>query len=708
MKIWSDHGFCPHIKDLPRWSQLFLSKMLTATCLLMPWAAQADTMAAQTTLPVVSVSLFSSGVGFFQHAGDIDGPNQITLPFKEEEINDVLKSLVLNAPEGEPAGFAVFPSQQPLDRLLKGFIVDLSHNPTLADILTQLRGTSVQITYQGKEIPGRILGMEQRPLEHIADPGKTVLGWTINLATSEGLRTIPLRDMETLLLTKGETQSDLFKALDALEQAGGHERKNLQVSFPGTGKRHVSLGYIVENAVWKSGYRLRLPHGDFSASQAPLRGWAIVENQTDNDWNSIRLSLISGLPISFVQELYAPRYINRPRVAANGNEVIQPVRHERGLPMLKNNDQRLTEGMEPAVMANVAPPSLDKSVADQQTTEVQTTPAEGESLPKPWMVAVEANHDGVSVRYDVEGVDLPRRRGAMIPFFTRSVPIERVSLFNIKNHATHPLQGVFLENNSDQHLPSGPVTLFDGDHYAGDAILNDLPPGQKGLLTHALDQEIQVMVTPKLMSGRLTSGRVSKGVLQLTRRNISRHEYRLNNTAKKGATLIIEHPRTPPWNLVKPEKPSEITTDFYRFRLNLEPGKEQRILVVEEILRTQQVQLAGNLSSVIFSYASEEGFSDPLKNALEQASRLQGRVEELTKKLNNVTRSLRNDAEEQTRVRTNLAAVPNDTSFYKRMMEKMDTLEDALEKKEAQATKIRRERDAALSHLETFIGTLEM
>ncbi|MBF0632971.1 MAG: hypothetical protein HQL89_18580 [Magnetococcales bacterium] len=708
MKIWSDNGFCPFPKDLSCWSQLFLSKVLMATFLLMPWTTLADTMAAQITLPVVSVSLFSSGVGFFQHAGDIDGPNQIILPFKEEEINDVLKSLVLNAPESEPAGFAVFPSQQPLDRLLKGFIVDLSHNPTLADILTQLRGNPVQITYQGKEILGRILGMEQRPLAFAADPDKTMLSWTINLATSEGLRTFPLLDVEKLLLTKGETQGDLIKALDALEQAGGHERKNLQVSFPGTGKRRVSLGYIVENAVWKSGYRLLLPQGDSSASQAPLRGWAIVENQTDNDWNGIRLSLISGLPISFVQELYAPRYIDRPRVTADGDAVIQPVRHEDGLPMPKNNDPRLTEeGIEPAVMAKAAPLGLDRDASDQQSTDVHTT-SEGSSLPKPWMAAVEANLDGVSVRFDVEGVDLPRRRGAMIPFFTRSVPIERISLFNIRNHATHPLQGVFLENNSDQHLPSGPVTLFDGERYAGDAILSNLPPGQKGLLTHALDQEIHVMVIPKLMSGRLTSGRISKGVLQLTRRNISRHEYLLNNTAKKSKTLVIEHPRTTPWNLVKPEKPFEITTRSYRFRLNLEPGEEERILVVEEILRTQKIQLAGNLSSVIFSYASEEGFSDQLKNALEQASRLQGRVEELTRKLNHLTRNVRNDSEEQARVRTNLASVPNDTSFYKRMMEKMDTLENALERKEIQAAKIRAEREAALSHLETFIGTLEM
>lgn len=701
MKIWLKNGFRLRPQNLRRWSQLSLAKVITATILLLPWTTLADTSTAQTTLPIVSVSLFSSGVGYFKHAGDIDGPNQITLPFKEDEINDVLKSLVLNAPAGEPAGFAVFPSQQPLDRLLKGFMVDLSHNPTLADILTQLRGTPVQITYQGKEIQGRILGMEKRPLTFTIDPSKTMLDWFINLATIEGLRTLPLRDIEKILLSKGETQTDLVKALDALEQAGGHERKNLQISFPGTSKRRVSLGYIVENAVWKSGYRLLLPHEDSSTSLAHLHGWAVVENQTDNDWNGVRLSLISGLPISFIQELYAPRYVNRPRVTSNGDEAITPVHHERGLPMLKDKNQQRTEEIQPTVMASDSAPSLNQETADKQTTP-QEAP-----FSQPLMASV-AEHDSISTRFDVEGVDLPRRRGAMIPFFTRTIPIEQISLFNIKNHATHPLHGVFLENNSDLHLPAGPVTLFDGDLYVGDALLNDLPPGQKGLLTHALDQEIQVMVIPKLMSGRLTSGRIAKGVLQLTRRNISRHEYLLNNMAKKARTLVIEHPRTTPWNLVKPEKPFEIITDAYRFRLNLAPGEKRHLLVVEEILRTQQIQLVGNLSSVIFSYASEEGFSDTLKNTLAQASRLQGVVEDLTRKLNNLTRNLRNDSEEQARVRTNIASVPKDTSFYKRMMEKMDTLENAIEKKETQATQVRDERDAARSHLETFIGTLEM
>ena len=43
-----------------------------------------------------------------------------------------------------------------------------------------------------------------------------------------------------------------------------------------------------------------------------LEGWAIVDNTTGEDWTKVQLSLVSGRPISFVSQLYAPKYINRP------------------------------------------------------------------------------------------------------------------------------------------------------------------------------------------------------------------------------------------------------------------------------------------------------------------------------------------------------------------------------------------------------------
>ncbi len=43
-----------------------------------------------------------------------------------------------------------------------------------------------------------------------------------------------------------------------------------------------------------------------------LEGWAIVDNTTGEDWTKVQLSLVSGRPISFISQLYAPKYINRP------------------------------------------------------------------------------------------------------------------------------------------------------------------------------------------------------------------------------------------------------------------------------------------------------------------------------------------------------------------------------------------------------------
>ena len=49
----------------------------------------------QAPLPVSTVILFSSGVGYFQREGEVEGNARIDLSFPVEDINDLLKSMVL-------------------------------------------------------------------------------------------------------------------------------------------------------------------------------------------------------------------------------------------------------------------------------------------------------------------------------------------------------------------------------------------------------------------------------------------------------------------------------------------------------------------------------------------------------------------------------------------------------------------------------------
>src|SRR5260370_7062123 len=51
--------------------------------------------ASSPNLPIAQAVLFSSGVGFFEREGEIDGNQRIDLSFPVGDINDLLKTMFL-------------------------------------------------------------------------------------------------------------------------------------------------------------------------------------------------------------------------------------------------------------------------------------------------------------------------------------------------------------------------------------------------------------------------------------------------------------------------------------------------------------------------------------------------------------------------------------------------------------------------------------
>src|SRR5208337_374818 len=106
-------------------------------------------------------------------------------------------------------------------------------------------------------------------------------------------------------------------------------KKAVSINFAGSGKRNVRVGYVVENPIWKTSYRLVL---DKDKKAPPyLQGWAVVENPTDEDWKDVRMALVSGRPISFQMDLYTPLYVPRPVVEPELFASLRPVAYSGGL-----------------------------------------------------------------------------------------------------------------------------------------------------------------------------------------------------------------------------------------------------------------------------------------------------------------------------------------------------------------------------------------
>src|SRR5262249_12652669 len=104
--------------------------------------------AASPQLPVAQVVLFSSGVGYFQREGEVDGNARVDLAFPVQDINDLLKSMVLQDLGGGHVAAVSYDSHDPIDKTLKSFAVNLTTNPSLAQILDQARGEKVEVVLQ--------------------------------------------------------------------------------------------------------------------------------------------------------------------------------------------------------------------------------------------------------------------------------------------------------------------------------------------------------------------------------------------------------------------------------------------------------------------------------------------------------------------------------------------------------------------------------
>ena len=102
------------------------------------------------SLPLTRVVLFNSGVGYFSRCGEIEGDARVDLTFPESDINDLLKSMVLeDFGKGRIAAVS-YDSREPIARTLSSFAINLTGNPTFAGIVSQMRGERIEVAVSAR------------------------------------------------------------------------------------------------------------------------------------------------------------------------------------------------------------------------------------------------------------------------------------------------------------------------------------------------------------------------------------------------------------------------------------------------------------------------------------------------------------------------------------------------------------------------------
>jgi hypothetical protein len=678
-----------------------VKQLILASFLLFPWPVLAE---EGTVLPLSKIMLYSSGVGYFQHDGTVNNRTQLDLRMPANQINDMLKSLVVQDFGGGRISTVTYGSHDPVTKTLGSFGINLNGNPTLGQILTQVRGEPVEVTAPNP-IAGTLMGIEKKT-ESIGEGSnhRVIEQEYVTLLTEDGFRSLSLANVQRIKLTNPTLNAELHQALAALATNHNALKKTVSITFDGAGSRQARVAYLTETPVWKTTYRLVLDE-----DKAPyLQGWAIVENQTQQDWRNVKLSLVSGRPISFTMDLYQPLYNPRPLVQPELYANLRPQTYGDAMDELK-----AVASPSPA-RGDIKKERLLGKLAQGFASDRANAPAAAAAqemgrLEEGVVSMAMAEDKGELFEYRIDqSVTLAKHTSALLPIIGQTLQGQKVSVYNQRVNVKHPLNGYRLKNTSSLHLTQGPITLFDSGAYAGDARIEDLAPGQDRLISYALD--LKAEVEPKLEGGtqELATLSLKKGTMLISRRLVEDRTYLVRNRDAKTKTVLIEQPYRADWKLAEPKEPTERTRDMYRFSVSVDPGKSATLRVKETLPIQESILLMESGIEQIVHYQRAKEVSPQVKDALQRVAQLRSALDDIRAQRTRLDQRTTEITAEHARIRENMQRLQQNSDLYNRYVKKLDQQETELEKLRKDIESLKSREDEQRRELQNYVMNLDI
>lgn len=655
--------------------------------------------------PTLRRILFSTGgVALFEYDAIVSGEKTLNLTVRLDQVDDVLRSLNIVDPAGPP-NFARLAVRSPLAERFRDLPFGPDDLQSTESLLSALKGANISISGPSS-IKGKVVSVAPETVA-LRETGTVLVRHRLSLLTDQGLRQVIVEDINTLTFEDPDVKEALQSALSALAQTREKETRTLSIDLAKGPRRTVHLAHVAEVPLWKSSYRLTLPKGAEAAGgdglTGRLAGWATLENLSGRDWTDVHLTVMSGNPVTFRQNIYSPYRVDRPFIPVEVyGRVLPPT--DQGAIMAVSQTGGGMMGSAAPESARVAP--LPAMVARQGKTYADEKPrdqadydyAATEDVSAAWANAAAPATEISSVTAQVlytfpTPITLPNGQSLLVPLLDKPIPIRRVTHIIPSDRTIRPMAAVRITNDTASPLPPGPISLsqetVNGLSFLGDARLGVLPKGESRLLDFAVDNEVTVFVsdTSDRRVGGLTA---ANGVLTLRKIVQSTSTYRIRNAADEQRTLVLDHPKRSGWSLVTPADVDKVeeTPSAHRLTLTIGPAAEISPRVVLERTESETLQ-AGRLDyrSLVQLTANAE-LTPTEREAVGKLSALAVKAAEAESEINRVETQLDQLSGTKGDVRESLKAVPRDSDLQKRYLSRLNELEDqtvALEKRRAKA-----------------------
>lgn len=710
-------------------------RLALACCLALPVFAtacshqdrQSTQVATAPVLPLDKVRLYESGVGYFERAGNLDGRGA-SLPVPSAHLDDAIKSLVVLSRNGSVEDITFDSRQSPaVARARAGLPPDVDAQVDLLALLNTLQGAEIEVSLGRERLRGRLVNakvispgevgfIDRRPAvttdegddKPALKPSKQL---HLSLLDRDGtFRRVDLESLDGIRPLDPERRKRFAAALAAQESTVGPIATTMRLGAQVKGP--VRLGYLAEAPIWRTTFRLV-----FSPDQkATLQGWALVHNDTDEDWERVNLELVNGRPDSFMFPLAAPRYERRG--------LQTPPDELSSIPQLLVTTPDALWGDFADTWGGLASGGSAGTGSGygrgsgrgfgrraSRKPRIRSAKAEVSDLLNLGDLAKVAGATGeetetVFIYRAQNPLNLAAHRSALVPFLHESIeasPIVRFGSFS--DEARHAIRVV---NNTRKTLPPGPVSIFADGGFMGEALLERLKPGER--------QFAEIGDDPDTELERLDHNGESQGHLVVFRRDALEQHYKRTEQHELVFTNRSGHEREVHLVLDVGRNATvegadgidfDSTTNQPLAIFRVPPGKGQpRKLVVTRGLRMRTSVSQVNVE-LLESYAEIPGLPQATKTTLAQAivvARARYQAQEQVAELQREHETVTGDLE---RLREHLKALSDgERGASKPLLTRLLATEDRLQQVRKQQAEADRAEAAQLEKLRSELEKL--
>ena len=310
--------------------------------------------------------------------------------------------------------------------------------------------------------------------------------------------------------------------------------------------------------------------------------------------------------------------------------------------------------------------------------------------------------------------DLKAGQSMMLPFVSRNVPMQRVSLYQPDTNAQHPLAAVEITNDGDSSLPPGVLTLYEespllkGTNFIGDAQLSVLNKGEKRIVSYALDNKTTIDRADKNTS---TEGQISaaQGVVRTSVKNHVETVYTIKAPAEEDRVVVIEHPRMgADYKIVEPDpKDVEVTDKYYRLKVAVKAGETRPVKIVLESTLWQSVNITDMPIEQLTAYGAVGSALGPAaKKSFAEIAVLRTALDDIDQKISAVDEQKENIFQDQERVRENLKSLDAKSAVQQKYLDKLNEQEDEVSKLDKEKQTLSDQRQSKSTELDKKIAAL--